>query len=149
MPPSEIPALTEFVNMCWVQQNLFNFVLNREQEQSDRGQEDRAWLIAEHSLGSMVYRACPAAELMQWVFFGDKLLRGLLFADGLSGCARLMPISPFALSTPALFSSFIKSHLTAKHPRSSVDNTRAKTRRGCAAKLLPCKFASESVHLLL
>lgn len=63
----------------------------------------------DQSLGSMVHGASPAAEWMQLVFLGDKLLRGLVFL-GTDGCVRLMPTI-----VPSV--------------RSRVDNGRANTRQ--------------------
>lgn len=99
-------------------------------------------------LGSIVN---SASQLQSWCsgcsWGQDVEWAGVYRNRWLSGFARLMAISPFSLSAPALCSSFIKRHLTAKHPHSTVDNTKAKTK---AAQLLGRKIARvrESLPLL-
>ena len=93
----------------------------------------------------MVY-STARLQLQSWCsecFSGDKLLRGLVFL-GADGCLVDWWRSLRCLSPPQLYAApSSKRHLTAKHPRCSADNTRAKNTIitwGCAAKLLAHKI---------
>lgn len=80
-----------------------------------------------HSLGSMVCRPCPAAELMQGLFFQGQAVEGAAVLQMVHpGCARLM-LNFLFLSPRSGFIQLLHQKPPDKHPHSRVDNTRAHT----------------------
>lgn len=88
-----------------------------------------------------MYSPSPAAGERAASVLGDKLLRGPVFL-GADGCLAVQDWwQPFRSLSPPWLSAAPSSkkkrkHLTAKHPHSRVDNTRAKTGQWCEGVLL-------------